>query len=146
MKRDPAIVSRIMSAIKSKSTKPELTLGSAMWAIGLRYRKHYKMFGSPDFVFVKDKIAIFCDGDFWHGNNWKLRGLSSLEEELCNYSDYWKTKISRNVARDAIVSQRLADEGWTVIRLWASDIKKDLNGCLSLIQRAIEERRAGCSK
>ncbi|MGA9397547.1 MAG: hypothetical protein WBV22_04725, partial [Anaerolineaceae bacterium] len=69
-KRDPAVTSRLMSRIKSKDTKAELILGRAMWKIGLRYRKHYNITGCPDFVFVTAKVAIFCDGDFWHGRDY----------------------------------------------------------------------------
>ena len=72
--RSKEITSRIMSSIKSKDTKPEKILGSSIWKKGLRYRKHYKIRGKPDFVFVSKRVVIFCDGDFWHGNNWKIRG------------------------------------------------------------------------
>ena len=137
MKRDPTVVSRTMSAVKSRNTKPELALGSAMWSAGLRYRKQYKIFGSPDFVFVKKKIAIFCDGDFWHGNNWQIRGLASLEEELGGYSDYWKAKIRRNIQRDEAVNERLKREGWTVVRIWASEIRRDLPGCVRHILQIV---------
>ena len=66
MSRNPVITSRIMSAIKSKDTKPEKKLGSAMWGLGLRYRKNYRELpGSPDFAFTKVKLAVFCDGDFF---------------------------------------------------------------------------------
>jgi DNA mismatch endonuclease, patch repair protein len=123
-KRDPAKTHKIMSAIKSKNTKPEILLGKAMWAIGLRYRKHYKIFGKPDFVFIRLKMAIFVDGDFWHGNNWRLRGISSLKEELEGYSEYWKKKILRNIERDQQVNKKLKDMGWLVVRIWESDIKK----------------------
>ena len=69
-KRDPKVTSKIMSSIKSKNTKPEITLRKALWNKGLRYRKNYKKLpGSPDIVFVGKKVAIFIDGDFWHGNN-----------------------------------------------------------------------------
>ena len=90
--RPKNITSKIMSAIPSKNTKPEILLGKAMWEKGLRYRKHYPIAGKPDFVFVRKKIAIFCDGDYWHGNNWSLRGFNNLEDELATYSEYWKKK------------------------------------------------------
>lgn len=122
--RDRNVTSRIMSSIPSKNTKPERLLGSAMWRIGLRYRKHYPIQGKPDFVFLKSKIAVFCDGDFWHGNNWKIRGLNSLEEELSRYKPYWKNKILKNIERDKLVNKKLKDEGWIVMRFWESNIKK----------------------
>ena len=116
---------KIMSSIKSKNTKPELQLGSAMWALGLRYRKHYPIIGKPDFLFLKARIAVFCDGDYWHGNNWKIRGLRSFKEELNGYTQYWRDKIMANVKRDQIVNRKLEEEGWRVLRYWESTIKEN---------------------
>ena len=100
MDRSPETTYRIMSAVKSKDTEPERILGKHMWKLGLRYRKHYKILGKPDFVFIGNKIAVFCDGDFWHGNNWKLRGIKNFQEELRGYSSFWREKISRkSIAR-----------------------------------------------
>ena len=100
MGRSAETTYRIMSAIKSKDTGPEKNLGRELWKLGLRYRKQYKITGRPDFVFIKAKIAVFCDGDFWHGNNWKIRGKKSFAEELRDYSDFWRQKILRNIERD----------------------------------------------
>ena len=100
--RDKKTTSKIMSAIKSKDTKPEKLLSSAMWKLGLRYRKQYKIIGRPDFVFVRAKIAVFCDGDFWHGNNWRLRGYDSHEQELSKYSKFWVDKLEKEQKRDKI--------------------------------------------
>ena len=130
MQRDPATTYRIMSAIKSKNTVPEIVLGKAMWAEGLRYRKHYNIFGKPDFAFIKAKIAVFCDGDFWHGNNWRLRGMSSFEEELSTYKPFWSKKIRRNVERAKEVNKELKEKGWLVLRFWESDIRKDVLNCV----------------
>jgi DNA mismatch endonuclease (patch repair protein) len=104
----------------------------------LRYRINYKKLpGKPDIVFTKKKIAIFCDGDFWHGHNWALRGLSSLEDELNGYSEFWRQKILRNIKRDNEINKDLTSRGWTVIRIWESDIKKDVNKCVDLIEDMI---------
>ena len=67
--RDPKVTSRIMSSIHSKNTRPEILFGKILWKNNLRYRKHYAIAGKPDFVIVSSKLAIFVDGDFWHGNN-----------------------------------------------------------------------------
>ena len=131
--RSKEITSRIMSSIKSKDTKPEKILGSSIWKKGLRYRKHYKIRGKPDFVFVSKRVVIFCDGDFWHGNNWKIRGLNSFEEELESYSEYWKNKIKRNVERDKEVDTELRKQGWKVIRFWESDILKNPERCAKIV-------------
>ena len=140
--RDPAVTHKIMSSIHSTDTKPELLLRRALWSKGYRYRVHYKgLPGKPDVVFTKAKVAVFCDGDFWHGHNWALRGMASLEEELSTYTEFWKEKILRNIRRDANVTEQLRNEGWTVIRLWESDIKKDLSHCIDIIERAFLSKR-----
>ena len=116
-----------------------MLLRKALWSKNYRYRVHYKKLpGKPDVVFTKAKVAVFCDGDFWHGHNWALRGLSSLEEELSGYSEFWKEKILRNIQRDARVTEQLRADGWTVIRLWESDIKKALESCIQQVEQALK--------
>lgn len=138
--RDPKITHRIMSAVKSKDTRPELILRKALWRKNHRYRVNYKKLpGKPDIVFTKYKIAVFCDGDFWHGHNWALRGMTSLEEELNGYNEYWRKKILRNVERDDDNNKALAAMGWSVVRIWESDIKKDVDECVSVIEEALFE-------
>ena len=140
MPRTPETTYKIMSAIKSKDTIPEQMLGRAMWKQGLRYRKQYKLPGKPDFAFVKAKLAVFCDGDFWHGNNWKIRGLSSLNEELEGYSEFWQNKITTNIERDIRNNKKLQELGWQVIRLWESDIKKNSEKCAKKVKRIHSKR------
>lgn len=136
--RNKDVTHKIMSAIKSKDTKPELLLRKELWRRGFRYRIHYdKLPGKPDVVMTKYKIVIFCDGDYWHGHNWALRGIPSLEEELEGYSEYWKKKIKRNVERDTEITKTLNAMGWKVIRIWESDIKKDLQMCIRSIEESI---------
>ncbi|MCK5741403.1 MAG: very short patch repair endonuclease [Chlorobi bacterium] len=139
--REPEVTYRIMSAIKSKNTKPERMLGTAMWKLGLRYRKHYTVMGKPDFAFIKLKIAVFCDGDYWHGNNWKIRGLASLQEELDSYTDYWRNKILRNIERDRKVNGSLEKLGWTVLRFWESDIKKSASDCANKVLETVNAEK-----
>lgn len=90
-------------------------------------------------MLTKAKIAVFCDGDFWHGHNWAVRGLPSLEEELKKYSEFWKSKILGNIARDERNTLQLKEMGWTVIRLWESDIRKDTDACVALIEQAYHD-------
>lgn len=136
--RDQKVTHKIMSSIPSKNTEPELMLRKALWKENLRYRVNYKMlFGKPDIVFTKYRVVVFCDGDFWHGHNWAIRGLNSLEEELAGYSDFWRSKIQHNIERDAQVTQALESQGWTVIRIWESDIRRDLNECVRIVNDAI---------
>jgi DNA mismatch endonuclease (patch repair protein) len=123
-----------MAAVKSKNTRPEISLRKALWIRGMRYRVNVRTLpGKPDIVFTRAKIVVFCDGDFWHGHNWAIRGLSSFEDELARYSQFWKDKISGNVERDIKNTARLEAEGWIVIRIWESDIKNDVSKCASTI-------------
>ena len=138
--RTPEITPKIMSAIPSKNTRPEIALRKALWHKNLRYRVNYKKLpGKPDIVFTKQMVAIFCDGDYWHGHNWAIRGLSSLDEELSGYSEYWRAKILRNIERDEENNKALRALGWTVLRLWESEIKQDLEGCVKVVQETLFE-------
>lgn len=141
MPRDAETTHRIMSAVKARGTTPETALARSLWKRGLRYRKHYPITGRPDLALVKARIAIFCDGDFWHGNNWRIRGLKSLEDELTSYTDFWAMKIRRNIERDRQVSQELSDQGWLVLRFWESDIRKSVEECADKIVEAYQSRR-----
>src|SRR4051812_27573968 len=107
-----------MSRIRSKDTTPEMTIRRLAHARGLRFRKHAKqMPGCPDLVFSRSKVAVFVDGDFWHG--WRF---SVWSEGL---SPYWRLKIEGNRRRDKRNFCALRRRGWTVIRLWEHTVKKD---------------------
>lgn len=136
--RDPKVTHKIMSAIPSKNTEPELMLRKALWKENLRYRVNYKKLpGKPDIVFTKYRVVVFCDGDYWHGHNWAIRGLGSLEEELSGYSEFWRSKILRNIERDTEVNEVLKAQGWTVIRIWESDIRKSIDDCVNRIKETL---------
>jgi len=136
MSRTPEITYKIMSAIKSKNTKPELVLRHALWKKGLRYRVNVNWLpGKPDIVFTRAKIAVFCDGDFWHGHNWALRGISSLKKELKNYSPFWREKILGNIKRDKKNNKLLKNDNWLVIRIWESDINKNVDKWSSIVEK-----------
>jgi DNA mismatch endonuclease (patch repair protein) len=84
-----------MSHIRSAETKPEVFFRKALWKWGIRYRKNVKnLFGKPDIALKKYKLVVFIDGDYWHGNNWRLRGLPSLDAELATYKEYWQKKYA----------------------------------------------------
>ncbi|MDR2173760.1 MAG: very short patch repair endonuclease [Burkholderiales bacterium] len=141
MPRAPEVTRRIMSSIKSKNTKPEMALRRALWRHGLRYRVNVNaLSGKPDIVFTKAKIAVFCDGDFWHGHNWVVRGIESLDAELERYSSYWKNKILNNIRRDTENTILLESLGWIVIRVWESEIKSDVSKCVNLIVEKYTQR------
>ena len=136
--RSPEVTHKIMSSIPSRNTEPEIILRKALWNKNLRYRVNYKKLpGKPDIVFTLYHVAVFCDGDYWHGHNWAIRGLGSLEEELAGYSEFWRAKITRNIERDAEINRSLAELGWTVVRIWESDIRKDVNDCVNTVKQAL---------
>jgi len=118
-----------------------MLLRAALWRKGLHYRIHYKQLpGKPDVVFTKVKIAVFCDGDYWHGHNWAIRGLPSLEAELVEYSEYWQHKILSNVNRDLENTKKLENDGWLVLRFWESDIKRDAEYYAGLVEACYQSR------
>jgi len=138
MARDPAITTRIMRSIKGRDTMPELLLRKTLHKLGVRFRvASRKVPGKPDISIVKYKLAIFVDGDFWHGNEHKLRGLSRLEDLFPTNSGFWCRKILGNIERDQRVNQCLVDEGWTVIRIWASTILLNPDEPAQSIQKAL---------
>ena len=134
MKRDPAVTSKIMSRIRSKDTKPELAMGKALSELWLYFRRQVDAPGKPDFGIKKYKVAIFVDGDFWHGNTWRRKGLSSFEEELAGYAPFWQDKIRANVERDKRVNRELKKAGWKVFRFWAVDVVTDPSKCAEKIR------------
>lgn len=128
-----------MQHIRSKDTKIEIMLRKALWDKGYRYRKNYKKLpGKPDIVLTKYKIAIFCDGEFFHGKDWEV-----LRPKLkkSDNGDFWINKISRNIERDDEVDKQLLFLGWTVIRFWGSDIKKNPEECIRVIEETIFDLR-----
>lgn len=126
-----------MQNIHSKNTKIEVKLRKALWKKGYRYRKNYdRLPGKPDIVLTKYRIAIFCDGEFFHGKDWE-----DLKPRLekSNNSEFWIKKISRNRERDDEINKRLLYEGWTVIRFWGEDILKRTDECVKVIEETIFE-------
>lgn len=88
----------------------------------------------PDIVITKYKIAIFCDGDFFHGKDWEV--LKPRLQKGHN-SEYWISKISRNKERDDEVNKQLLFMGWTVIRFWGDEIQKHLDECIKVVEETI---------
>ena len=128
-----------MQNIRSKDTKIEVLLRKALFERGIRYRKNYvELPGKPDIVLTKYKIAIFCDGEFFHGKDWEV-----LKPRLqnSNNSEFWINKINRNRERDDAVNKELLFMGWTVIRFWGNDIKKHTDECVKIIEEAIFDIR-----
>ncbi len=126
-----------MSRIRGKDTKIELELRKELYRRGIRYRKNSKtIYGHPDISIKKYKIAIFCDGDFWHGYNWEDR-----KNSLKTNKSYWFDKIERNMEKDIEVNHVLGHLGYTVIRIWEHEIEKDTKGVADMIESKINEAR-----
>jgi len=135
--------SYIMSRIKNKDTSIEIDLRKALWGSGIRYRKNYKKIpGTPDIAITKYQIAIFCDGEFWHGKDWDIK-----KTKLRNNREFWIEKIERNINRDSETDRNLYGMGWIVMRFWGSDIQKNLPGCIEDIKDTIFQSKieAYCS-
>jgi DNA mismatch endonuclease (patch repair protein) len=122
---------RIMAAIRSKNTKPELTLRKALWSRGIRYRVHYGK-EKIDIAFPSKKIAVFIDGCFWHACPLHFR-------EPRNNVSYWRAKIERNVRRDAEKNDRLKLSGWQVVRFWEHELK-DVDAVSGKVQTLLQEQ------
>lgn len=133
-----------MSAVKSKGSKAERALGRAMWARGIRYRKHVrKIPGTPDFTHKGLKVAVFCDGDFWHGKGWEKRGFASWDEqfERLKSPEVWRQKIAANMERDRRVNLQLRQDGWSVLRFLESEIQEDPDRCADKVLACVLAKR-----
>jgi len=130
-KIDKLTRSKIMSRIRSTNTQIELIFRKALFQHGLRgYRVHRQMLGNPDVTFMKHKLAIFIDGDFWHGYNWKVRGKVPPKK-------YWQEKIQRTIDRDKVITRKLRKKGWKVLRFWEHQVKDNLAGCIKKVRKEI---------
>jgi len=122
-----------MANVKLKRGTEETHLAKHLWSKGYRYRLNYKKLpGSPDIAIPKEKVAIFVDGEFWHGYDW-----DNKKKKLNRNRDYWVEKIEENIARDRRVDNELAEIGWKTIRFWSKEIKKDIDSCLEKIEDLI---------
>ena len=125
-KLTPEQRSYCMSRVKGKDTGLEKKVRSELHKRGLRFRKHPpRLPGKPDIVFPNQKIAIFLDGDFWHGYRfptWKNK-----------LKPFWKNKIEETRKRDRKNFDRLKRDGWRVLRIWEHEIKKDFSGAIEKI-------------
>lgn len=134
MKKTQEQIHYNMQRVKSKDSEIEKILRNALWNKGYRYRKNVKdVFGHPDIVFKSKKVAIFCDSEFWHGYDWERK-----KNEIKTRQDFWIPKIERNMQRDKEVNIKLSEEGWTVLRFWGTEIKKQTENCVKEIEKCIK--------
>lgn len=121
--------SEIMSKIRSKGTKIELKMKTALEENKIDFEYQPKLFGKPDFL-IKPNIVIFCDSSFWHGRHW-----SKLRTQL---SGYWLAHIEKNRKRDNAVNKMLRSEGYVILRFWDTQINADIEKCISKVKQAIK--------
>lgn len=125
-------------ASRKTDSKCEIRLRKLLWHQGCRFRKNVvELPGKPDVVFTRARVVIFCDGDFWHGKDWEAR-----QAKLRRGSNpaYWVAKIKRNMDRDQRDTRLLIDQGWTVLRLWESDILGNPQRIVRLILEVLDQR------
>ena len=135
----PELRHKIMSRIRSNDTSIEVLLRKALWHKGVRYRKNFSALpGKPDIAITKYKIAIFCDGEFWHGKNWDTK-----KNAVKTNSEFWIKKIERNITRDNENDRKLINMGWLVFRYWGDAINKELDDCVDEIMEAIYKIKNG---
>jgi DNA (cytosine-5)-methyltransferase 1 len=134
-------VSDRMRNVRSTKTEPELALRRALRARRVSFNGcNQHLPGKPDLILTNHKIAIFVDGDFWHGLQWMRRGHASLEHQFkrSKSSRYWVHKIRQNMQRDCRVTGALIEKGWRVIRFWESDVQKNPDACITRVMEEAE--------
>lgn len=136
MRKTKEQISYNMHQVRSKDTKIEVMLRKELWSRGLRYQKNSKkVFGKPDIVFIGKKVAVFCDSEFWHGYDW-----DNKKKDFKSHQEFWIPKIERNIERDKEVNYELKNTGWTVLRFWGNDSKKNLKACADEIERTVKNK------
>ncbi|WP_437439672.1 very short patch repair endonuclease [Faecalitalea cylindroides] len=131
-----------MSNVKLKRNKEEKILAKALWHRGYRYRLNDRNLpGSPDIALSRYNIAIFVDGEFWHGKDFKI----NMNQTKSN-QEYWHAKILENINRDKRNDNLLRQIGWIPLHFWTSDIIKNLKYCIQEIEEFVEKQSSGMSK
>lgn len=126
-------ISKRMSHVKAKNGSAEILLAKFLWHDGIRYRKNFKALpGSPDIAITKYKIAVFIDGEFWHGFDWENR-----KHQLHSNKEYWISKIEENMERDRRNDKLLISLGWTVFHFWGKEVLKSPADCANEIKMFI---------
>ena len=127
-------ISKRMASVHLKRGPVETKLAKALWHRGIRYRLNYrKLPGSPDIAITKYKIAIFVDGEFWHGKDWENR-----KHKIKSNREYWIEKIEENIDRDKKNDKKLDDLGWYVLHFWSKDIERRFDFCVESVIKTVE--------
>ena len=130
----PAQRRRCMQAIRSKDTKPEVRLRSALRKAKIKFKGNVNtIVGKPDFVITNKKVVVFVDGEFWHGYEWKKK-----KRTIRKNKKYWVAKIERNICRDKKYNLQLRKTGWKVVRFWQHQIERDTDKCIAKIKKMVK--------
>jgi len=122
-----------MSRIRGRNTKIDLKMKKILSRQKFKFQMYPKMYGNPDFIIKRKRIAIFCDGDFWHGYNYEIKKKPAKK--------FWRDKIEQNMNRDRKVSRKLRREGWSVLRFWEHDIEKNPEMCIRKLKRKARSKK-----
>ena len=126
-----------MSKVRLKNGKAETILAKRLWHEGYRYRRNYqKLPGSPDIALTTYRVAVFVDGEFWHGENWEER-----KAKLKHNREYWIEKIEENMARDKRVDALLQEMGWITIHFWEKQVLKQADECVNSIKLILSNQK-----
>ncbi len=128
--------SKNMKVQSHGKSKTEDVLAHSLWAEGIRYRRNYRVLpGKPDIAITKYKIAVFVDGEFWHGFNWEEK-----RKRIKRNRDYWIPKIEENMIRDKHNDILLREIGWWPIHFWSRLVNKNTTYCVEMIKYMIRDR------
>lgn len=132
-----------MSSVRWRDSAAELALRKGLSALKLRYRLHPRNIeGRPDFVFPRFKVAVFVDGDYWHGRAMIEDGVAAFRRTMrTERREWWIAKLRRNIVRDREVNELLQEAGWRVIRFWESDVLRDADKCARRVAVALRRRK-----
>lgn len=135
-------ISKRMANVRLKGGKAETILAKSLWHSDIRYRKNFKSLpGSPDIAITKYKIAVFVDGEFWHGKDWEEK-----KSKLKKNREYWIEKIEENIARDKRNDAALIDDGWIPVHFWEKEVLKNSEECVTKVVALVNHRRSVTDK
>src|SRR5947207_3063601 len=134
--------SHALSRVRAKNTRCELALQLSLRRRRIRFSTHTsRLPGRPDLVFSKQRLVVFCDGDFWHGRSWRSR---RKRLQAGHNAEYWTTKIATNMRRDRRINRSLQQLGWTVLRVWESAIRHDSDAIADAISVKLKRQEMIC--
>jgi DNA mismatch endonuclease (patch repair protein) len=141
-RREPSLTSAMMASVRNKDNRAETLLRKRLWALGGRYRRYHRgTVGRPDIVFVSAKVAVFVDGDFWHGRAILENGTEAMKKTIrTRRRDWWIQKLTGTINRDRFVTRELKKTGWAVVRVWESAVLRNVDPIAARVMRIVTKR------